>query len=165
MNTLDIIILVCLLPAIWAGISKGLVKQLVALAALVIGVALAAKFAPEVGAWINRYLSVNGQLLNIIGFVVIAAVAIVVLNLLGSLVSKVIKIATLGWLDKLLGVIFSLLEAVIIIGLVITVFDGLNGVFGFVKQDTLDSSVLYGAIKDACNHIFPSLKALIAKNA
>lgn len=165
MNTLDIIILVCFIPAFILGLSKGLVKQLVSLAALVIGAVLAGKYAPVLGGWLTDYILLNESLMNVICFTVIAILAIVLLNLLGGIITKVIKIATLGWLDKLLGILFALLKAVIIIGLLITVFDGLNGSFGFVSQEKLDSSVMYGAVKNLCDVIFPSIKALFTHNA
>ena len=165
MNTLDIIILVCFIPAFILGISKGLVKQLTSLAALVIGAVLAIKYSPVLGGWLTNYILLNSSLMNVICFIIIAIVAILVLNLAGNLICKVIKIATLGWLDKLLGIIFALLKAVIIIGLLISVFDGLNNSFGFVSQEKLDASVMYSAVKHICDVIFPSIKALYTQNA
>ncbi|MCQ2176400.1 MAG: CvpA family protein [Bacteroidales bacterium] len=165
MNTLDIIILVCLIPAFILGISKGLVKQLASLAALIIGAVLSCRYAPVLGGWLNCYLNINPGLVNVICFTLIAVLAVILLNLLGNLIAKVIKIATLSWLDKLLGIVFALLKAVIVIGLFITVFDGLNSSFGFVQQEKLDASVMYGAVKDVCNLIFPGIKALFTQNA
>lgn len=165
MNTLDIIILVCLIPAFILGISKGLVKQLTSLAALVAGAFLAGKYSPVLGGWLANYILVKESLMNVICFTIIAILSILVLNLFGNLICKVVKIATLGWLDKLLGIAFALLKAVIVIGLFITIFDGLNNSFGFVSQEKLDASIMYGAVKDVCNVIFPSIKALFTQNA
>lgn len=165
MDTLDIIILVCFIPAFILGISKGLVKQLTSLAALVVGAVLACKYSPVLGEWLSRYILIKESLMNVICFTIIAILAILLLNILGNLICKIIKIATLGWLDKLLGIVFALLKAVIVIGLFITVFDGLNNSFEFVSKETLDESLMYGAVKDACNVIFPSIKALFTQNA
>ena len=84
-----------------------------------------------------------------------------VLKLVGIALEKVIKVAMLGWLNKLLGVVFSLLKAVLIIGLVIIMFDAVYSLIPFVSSDTLSESVLYQPIKDIANTVFPFLKGLI----
>lgn len=161
MGVTDIIILICFIPAVVRGISKGFIEQLASLAAILLGVWAATRFSGAVGDWLGGFISIEPKLLHIISFALTAILAVIALTIIGKLLSKVLSIAMLGWLDKLLGLVFSLAKAFLIIGLVIILFDSLNGVFGLVKEETLDSSVLYHAIKDACNIIFPSIKALV----
>ena len=63
----------------------------------------------------------------------------------------------------ILGLIFSLLKAALVIGLVLVLFDTLNLKFSLVKPETLDQSVLYAPLRDAAYKVFPYLKALLFK--
>ena len=53
MGTIDIVILACFLPAIFIGLKNGLIRQLVALAVVVLGIWLAVRFSDVVAAWIT----------------------------------------------------------------------------------------------------------------
>lgn len=161
MNILDIIILICLVPAFIQGISKGFVEQLAALAALVVGIWAATRFADDAAVRLGTFIQAQSNVLHVIGFAIIALVAIIAFTLLGKLLSKVLKITMLGWLDKLLGIIFAIGKALVIIGILILLFDSLNTTFNFVKAETLDASILYTEIRDICNVVFPSIKSLI----
>ena len=67
----------------------------------------------------------------------------------------------LGWLNKLLGVIFALLKCALIVGLVIMAFNSINGTFHLISDETLSNSLLYGPIRDTANNVFPYLKGLL----
>ena len=67
----------------------------------------------------------------------------------------------LGWLNKLLGVVFALLKTGLIVGLVIMAFSSLNDTFSLVKPETLSQSVLYSPLKNTANEVFPYLRDII----
>ncbi len=161
MNIIDIIILVCFVPAIVQGISKGFISQAVSLAAIIIGVWLAFHFSEAVGNFLSGYIEVSGAWLRAISFAVILLAAVLVLNLIGKALAKIVKFAMLGWLDKLLGIVISVVKVFLVIGLIVIVFDALNSKFGFVPQQTVDGSVLYKPLKDAVDVVFPYLKGII----
>ena len=82
---------------------------------------------------------------------------------LGKLTEKTIKIIMLGWLNKLLGVVFSMLKCMLILGFLIIVFNTINAQFDLVSRADLDKSLLYGPIEKIANSVFPYLKELITK--
>ena len=84
---------------------------------------------------------------------------------MGKAIEKLLKLVMLGWLDKLLGLVLSLLKGGLLIGLLIVLFNTLNTKFGFVPQETLDSSVLYPPFKEITYTIFPALKDLLFNSA
>ena len=161
METLDIILLVCFVPALVTGIRKGLVEQLVSLASIFVGVWAAFKFSVPIGAWLGGFLQVDPKILNIIAFAVIVILAILILSLAGKLVTKTLSLASLGWMNRLLGLVFSLLKAAIVIGLVIFILDPINSKFGIINHEVLDSSVIYTSLRDLSLKVFPYLKSLI----
>ena len=164
MSTLDIIILVCFVPAIVTGIQRGFIAQVVSLVSIILGIWLAFHFSEMVCEWLRQYLpNLSETILNIVGFVLILAVVALLLHLVGKLLLRLFKAVDLGWLNWILGLIFSLLKAALVIGLVLVLFDTLNLKFSLVKSETLGQSVLYAPLRDAAYKVFPYLKALLFK--
>ena len=163
MNVIDIIILVCCVPALYHGFTKGFISQAISLVSLVLGAWLSFKFSVPLGDWLKTFADLPGSVLHIIAFVLILIVVMLVLMIIGRLLEKILKFAMLGWLNKLLGMVFALLKAVLIIGLVIILFDAVWNLVPFVSSDTIAESVLYQPVKDIANSVFPYLKELIFK--
>lgn len=163
MATLDIIILICFIPAIIRGLQKGFIEQAIALVSLILGAWLAFHFSTSISAWLQPYLDVSETVLNIVSFVLIVLVVVILLFLLGKFLTGIVKLVMLGWLDRILGLVFALLKAALIVGIAIVLFDTLNLKFEFVKDEVLDASVLYNPIKDLAYTIFPYLKELLFK--
>lgn len=162
MNILDIIILVCLVPAVVVGLWKGFISQAISLISIIVGVWASARFANIVGEWLVKYLTVSESVIKVISFILILVVVIVVLYLVGRVLEGVIKLVTLGWLNKLLGVIFSLAKCVLILGVVVIAFNALNNAFDLVKPSVISDSVLYPIINDIADSVFPYLKRLLS---
>ena len=142
MSTPDIIILICFLPAIISGIMKGFIEQAIALVSLILGAWLAFKFSTVVSGWLQPYFEVSETVLNVISFAVIMVAVVLVLFVLSKILTGVTKLVMLGWLDRLLGLVFALLKAGLLVGIAIILFDTLNVKFEFVEEKVLDESVL-----------------------
>ena len=164
MNIIDIIIVCCCVPAVIHGFSKGFVSQAFSLVALILGVWLSFKFSNAVGEWLVTYIDLPSAVIHVIAFALIMLVVMLITHLAGKAVEGVLKVVMLGWLNKLLGIVFALLKAVLIIGLVIILFEAINNTFPIVPSKTMEESIFYGPVKDLANLIFPYLKELIFKN-
>lgn len=163
MNIIDIIIICCCVPAVIHGLSKGFVSQAFSLVALILGVWLSFKFSNAVGEWLVTYIDLPSTVIHVIAFALIMLVVMLITHLAGKAVEGVLKVVMLGWLNKLLGIVFALLKAVLIIGLVIILFEAINNTFPIVPSKTMEESIFYGPVKDLANLIFPYLKELIFK--
>lgn len=161
MNILDIILLICIVPALVQGFRKGFISQVIAIISLIAGVWLSARFSTAVSAWIAQYIQGSEQIMNIVSFTLIFLVVIAALAAVGKLLEGAIKLVMLGWLNRLLGVIFSFLKATLIIGLIIMAFCSLNNTFNLVSEDVLNQSVLFPPLRDAAYTVFPYLKDLL----
>ena len=162
MNILDIVLLVCLIPALIQGLRKGFIAQVVAIISLVLGGWLAYKFSAVVTEWLAQWLDITGQALNIISFILIFAVVVTLLFLLGKILEASVKIILLGWLNKLLGVLFSMMKCILITGFIIIIFDAINSRFGLVPESCISGSLLYAPIRDIADSVFPLFKEMIA---
>lgn len=164
MNILDIILLICFVPAIVQGIRKGFISQAISIVSLVLGIWLSARFANAVSTWLGQWITASGQILEIVAFALILILVFLALGTLGKMLEATIRLIMLEWLNRLLGVVFALLKTALIVGLVIMAFSSLNTTFGFVTDEVLNQSVLYPPLKDIANDIFPYLKEMIFWN-
>jgi len=163
MSTLDIVLLLCFLPGIIRGLSKGFLEQAVSLVGIFVSVWAAFRFSELVCGWIKPYLEVSETLLHVIAFALILVVISIAALLLAKLLTRLFEMAMLGWLNKLLGVAAAVLVTALVVGIVIILFDTVNLKFGLVKAETLSESVLYGTLKDFGYLVFPYLKQLLLK--
>lgn len=161
MNILDIILLVCFVPAIFQGIRKGFIAQAVSIISIVLGIWASARFANIVSSWIAQYITASEQVLKVVAFALILLLVFLALAALGKMLEGMFKLVMLGWLNKLLGVIFALLKTGLIVGLVIMAFSSLNDNFRFVQESVLNESVLYPPLKKLAFEVFPYLKDML----
>ena len=161
MGTLDIIILICFIPAFVRGIQKGFVEQIVGIISIVLGAWLASMFSRPLGEWLTQFINLDAQLLQILSFILVVILAILLLHLAGRLITGTLKMVSLGWLNRLLGVVFALLKAALVTGLVIFIFGNLNDRWHLVNPEILQASEVYTALRDAAMKVFPYLQTLI----
>ena len=163
MATLDIILLICFIPGIIRGISKGFLEQALALAGVVLSVWAAFRFSSLVCTWLKPYVEVSETTLNVISFALILVAISILVLLVAKLLTKVAELAMLGWLDKILGLVFALAVNALVIGVFIILFDTINAKFGLVKPEVLDGSIVYTSLRDLSYLVFPYLKAFFFK--
>lgn len=163
MATIDIILLCCFIPGIIRGLSKGFLEQALALAGIVLSVWAAFHFSSLVCAWLKPYVNISETMLNVVSFALILVVISLVVLLVAKLLTKVAELAMLGWLNKILGLVFALAVNALIIGVFIVLFDTINTKFELVKPDVLDASIVYTSLRDLSYLVFPYLKSFFFK--
>ena len=164
MSIIDIILLICFVPALINGVKKGFISQVISIVSLVAGVWISFEFASIFAEWIGKYIQASENILNIVAFAVIMVGVFVVLGLVARFIEGIVKFVMLEWLNKLLGVVFSLLKAGLIIGLLIMLFSSLNNNLHLVDEQVLAESTLYTPLKNMAYTVFPYLKSLIFWN-
>ena len=163
MATLDIILLICFLPGIIRGLSKGFLEQALSLGGIFLSVWAAFKFSTLVCGWLKPYLSLSETTLSVVAFALILVAVCLAVLIVAKLLTKVLEMSMLGWLDKVLGLAFALVVNALLLGVFIILFDTLNLKFGFVKPEVLDGSIVYTTLRDFCYLVFPYLKAFFFK--
>jgi membrane protein required for colicin V production len=164
MSIIDIILLICLVPAIINGVRKGFISQVISIVSIIAGVWVSFEFASIFATWISQYIQASENILSIVAFALIMVGVFVLLGVVGRFLESIVKFVMLGWLNKLLGIVFSLLKSGLIIGLVIMVFSSINNNFHLVDEQVLAESALYTPLKDLAYTVFPYLKSLIFWN-
>lgn len=165
MSILDVILLICFIPALIQGLKKGFISQVISIVSLIAGVWMSFEFSTAVSAWLAQYVEASEKLLKIASFAIIMIGVFIILGIVGKSLEGILKFVMLGWLNRLLGVAFAFIKTGLVIGIVIILFNSLNNSLNLVSEETLAQSVLYPPLKDMAYTIFPYLKEIFFWNA
>lgn len=160
MGAIDIVILACFLPAVVLGIKRGLVKQIVALAVVVLGIHLSLRFSDPLQAYLAQMVKWEPFWTKAVSFSVIFLAVALLLSLLGKLVEKVIKIAMLGWLNRLLGLLVAMIAAALVVGTLVYIVNSANNLLQFLPEEQIAQSRFYTPLLNLVEQVFPLLKSL-----
>ena len=138
MSIVDIILLICFVPALISGIRKGFISQVISIVSLIGGVWLSYEFSEPVGAWLSQYIEATENVLKLISFIIIMIAVFAGLALVGKLLEGIINFVML--------------------------FCSLNNSLHLVSEEVLAESVLFTPLKNAAYTVFPYLKSLIFWN-
>jgi len=108
-TVLDFVFIAITLLSTGMAFYKGLARELISLAALIIGFILAAVYYPRVGSRIADLTS-SESVANLAGFMIIFLACLVAGGLIAFIVKRTIKMASLDWIDRALGGIFGFLR-------------------------------------------------------
>ena len=162
MSIIDIILLICFIPALISGLKKGFIAQLIAIISIFAGIWISFEFATITSQWLSQYIEAPENVLRIAAFALIMVGVFITLGLLGKLLEGILNLVMLGWVNKLFGVIFAFLKTALITGIIIMVFNSINASLELVSAETLSESVLYTPLKNFADSVFPYLKELAA---
>jgi len=165
MSILDVILLICFIPALIQGLKKGFISQVISIVSLIAGVWMSFEFSTAVSAWLAQYVEASEKLLKIASFDIIMIGVFIILGIVGKSLEGILKFVMLGWLNRLLGVVFAFIKTGLVIGIVIILFNSLNNSLNLVSEETLAQSVLFPPLKDMAYTIFPYLKEIFFWNA
>lgn len=154
MNTIDLIIGLILLVAVWGGWRQGFIVQVCSLAGIVIGIWIASRYGPQVGEWLrlDEQVAVPG------GFVAVLVVVVLVVAVAARLVRGLFRFAGFGIPDHLLGVGVSVFKYVLLIGALLSAFDRLNEDYTLVGPQTVEQSKLYKPTIKLADRVLPFFK-------
>lgn len=110
MNWLDILIVAMLAVFIVEGVTRGFVRQIVGLTALLLGIVLGVWFYGSAGSFLLPYVS-KPAIASLLGFLIVFVGVQLLGGLVGWSLSKAMKATGLGWLDRLMGAAFGTLKA------------------------------------------------------
>jgi membrane protein required for colicin V production len=120
-TTVDWIIFAVALVSMLVGLLRGMTREIVSLAGWVVGLALAYFFAGQVGALLPLEPPV---LRTVIGALLILSGVLILAALLGALLRALMAAVKLSTLDRLLGAVFGVARAALVLGLAVLLAGG-----------------------------------------
>lgn len=155
MNWIDAAIVIILILAMVNGFINGLVKEVASLAALILGIWGAIKFSAFTAAKLYDYFDMTGQYVGIIAFLITFGIIVVIIHFIGILAGKLLDAIALGFVNRLLGIVFGLLKTVLIMSVFFVVLNVIDSKRPFLPREKIEASIFYNPISDIAPVIFP----------
>lgn len=154
MNFVDIVLGVLILLAFFRGLKNGLVIELASLAALVAGLFGAIHFSNVAGSYLADKVAWEERYINLAAFFITFVGIVLAINLLAKFLTNIADAVALGLLNRLAGGVFGALKMLIFLGGMLIFVETTNATFRFIKEETLEQSVLYGPVKSVGATVF-----------
>lgn len=115
LNTVDVIISIGFALSMLIAFIRGFVKEILSILGLAIFIILSTYLAPALLTWMNQYIESKTLSYIVIVLLIMAVFYAIWIISTDKLIAK-IRTSTLSFMDRLLGLIFGLLRAVLILG-------------------------------------------------
>lgn len=155
MNWIDAIIVIILIISLVMGFINGLIKEVASLAALILGIWGAIRFSAFTAEKLYDYFDMTGQYVGIIAFLITFGLIVVLIHFIGILADKLIKAIALGFVNRLLGMVFGVLKSVLIMSVFFVVLNAIDARRPFLPKETIEKSIFYSTISDIAPVLFP----------
>ena len=160
MNNLDIILVIALFIGFIMGYFKGLIKQLTFAAGIIIGLLQAVFFYPVVSQKILTATEWGSTVCNITAFISIIITIVLIFKIFGWLLSAILRALCLGFIDKILGALFSSGVAAIIIVGGVNAANKLLPDIELTNKTTQEQSVLYKHVQNEVFSVIGEVKEM-----
>jgi len=157
MAVLDIVLAILLVYGLYKGFTKGFFVEITSLLSLLIGLYGAIHFSYFIGDWLKIKVAWDAKYIQIVAFALTFFILLILVSLIGKILTKIIDAAQLGALNKITGAIFGAAKVALIVSVFLNLFGKMNDTITFVKQETLDETILYNKVKNFAPTIFPSI--------
>lgn len=157
MEILDIILLV---PFLWfgfKGISNGLFKELFSTLALFAAIYISIHFSDVVGEWIAGLFSSNSKYFKLTVLAITFIASLFLMRIGVWIADKFFAGVGMGWLNKLLGLVFGLVKALLLVGLLLYLVQKFDSNETLIHKETKEKSILFSPINRFVTTVFPSL--------
>jgi membrane protein required for colicin V production len=118
MNWLDLVLGIILAASVVASYRKGISREIIGLASVVLGLLLGCWFYGSVAGYLQAYLS-SRALANFAGFLIVFVGVVILGAIVSAIVGKFLKVTGLSFFDHLLGAVFGIVRGVLIAAAVV----------------------------------------------
>jgi len=158
MNWIDFIIVIILVISLIRGFTDGFVKEAASLAALILGIWGAIRFSNLTAEKLYDWFDMTGQYVGIVSFLVTFGIIVVLIHFIGIFVDKIVKAVALGFLNRLLGLVFGLLKSVLILSVFFVILNAIDARRPFLPKEKIEGSMFYNPISNVAPALFPIIR-------
>ena len=116
---IDVIFAFIILLAGFNGYSKGFIVALFSFLGLFIGLAAALKLSAAVAEYLEHHVVNNSRWLPLLSFFLVFIAVVFLVSVCARLIRKTLRIVTLGWLDRIAGVLLYIVIYTIIFSILL----------------------------------------------
>ncbi|MCK5839556.1 MAG: CvpA family protein [Bacteroidales bacterium] len=157
MNILDIIFIIPIVWFAYRGFSKGLIIGITTLVALILGIYLSIRFSDIVAAFLMSNFDWDEKYIPIISFAITFVGVVIVIYFLGKILEKFIDMIALGFINKLLGGVFGIVKAVVLLSVIIYIINSFDRQQKVFTEKLQQGSILYEPVESVVPRILPLL--------
>jgi membrane protein required for colicin V production len=154
MSILDIILGLLLAYGLYKGFKNGLFVELASLIALIAGIFGAIHFSYIAGDYLHEHMQWEERYINLAAFIITFIAIVLIVHVAGKFLTRMADFAMLGVLNKIAGGLFGVLKIAVILGAILIFFERVNSSVGFVKNESMQSSILYEPVKEIGAFVF-----------
>lgn len=158
MNWIDIVIGVPLIWAAYQGFKKGFVLEIFSLLALFAGIYGAVYFSDFTADWLKRNFELKDKYLSALSFTITFIGVIILVHFIGKAIEKVVNLAAMKLVNKLAGLLFSILKVGLIMSVVLNLLLPMNREAKLISSDVLNSSLLLSPVQAFAPTVIPAVK-------
>jgi membrane protein required for colicin V production len=148
-------------PLLWGlykGISKGIVKELASLIALIAGIYGAVHFADSIHPYLKEHFSITTSFVPIISFGITFVAIVLGIKIIGFVIDKIVKAVALGIISRLLGGVFGIMKTAFIISGLLLIVNTFDYYLNLIPIEQKKQSILYQPISNMIPSIMPNVK-------
>lgn len=153
LNYFDILIFIIVVFAAFRGFRKGLIIEVASLLALLLGIYGAIHLSDFVASFLGENWQIDSNYLPMLSFVVTFFIIIFAVFLLGKMLEGFINLIALGLVNKLLGLLFGLVKATLIMSIIVFVYDFTDQGYWILSQKTRSESTLYYPLRNTAKKL------------
>lgn len=143
MNYLDIVLSVPLLWGLYKGITRGIIKELSTLLALVLGIYGAVNYSDLMVPIVSDYVNIDENYQSMVCFSITFMLIVLIVRLLGVLLDKVVSLVSLTFISRLMGGVFGLFRMAFVCSALLLVLNTINKQFEMIPKHDIAHSILY----------------------
>lgn len=157
MNWFDIITLILLLIALVNGFRKGLIRQLVGLATIVLAAIYGGKLAAIIIPELLRLVDLTPDVAKVISYVLAFAAIAIVISLIGRLIQRFIDVVFLSFINRTAGAIIALGTMMVFLSIVLNLVLLLDKSESVIKPEIKEESFFFHRVEAVVPAIVPYL--------
>lgn len=159
MNYLDIIILIAVAIFVFRGLKNGLVIELATLVSLFLGVLAGIYLSDYVAGLLAKHLGLSAGFTSAVAFILIFIAVIIITRIIAKAMETAIDMTPLGFVNKLLGALFSVLKVLFFISLIFYLIAKADKKEKAITQEAKNKSYFYKPVSAIAPLTIPKIKA------
>ena len=162
MNFLDVILVLPLIFAAWWGFTKGLIIEVAALLAIILGVYGASLLADKTAAYINNSLDYHTSHLHLFAYLLTFIAIVVGVYFMAKVMEGIVAITGLSIANRIAGAVFGILKMAIILSGILFILNEHALLQKWISDQIREQALLYKPIAVLAEKIIPKVRMLFS---
>ena len=156
-SSMDIVLAIPFLWFGYKGLRNGLIIEATSLLALLLGVYGAYLFSGFTAEFLIDNLKLETEYIGLIAFALTFIAIVIAIHFIAKLIKNFVSAISLGFVDKIFGLLFSLAKWAFIISILLGIINRFDSDEKLITKDMKKKSMLYNPVSDFAPKVFPYL--------